>query len=228
MSSVLSYDTVKTKAAERAQTPPEEIANAVSHGIGFVACLVAAPSLIEAAVRHGGSATVIGASVFAVTAALLYLSSTIYHALPHGETKELFDMIDHSAIFLLIAGSYTPFLLGALRGTIGWILFGVIWILALCGVTMKMRRGVRNKLLSTALYIGMGWLVVVAARPLLLHVPLNGLLLLLAGGIAYTAGTAFYLAKHVPYCHFVWHLFVLAGTTCHYMAVFWYAAPVGK
>jgi hemolysin III len=112
---------------------------------------------------------------------------------------------------------------------VGWILLGVVWLLAIFGVIMKMRRGVRNRVLSTALYIGMGWLVVVAARPLLMNVPTNGLLLLLAGGIAYTGGVVFYLAKHVPYCHFVWHLFVLAGTTFHYLAVFWYAAtPVMK
>lgn len=209
---------------KRIQSSGEEIANAVSHGAGATAALVGAPFLIVAAVRHGGAANVVGATVFAVTAALLYLASTIYHSLPRGRTKELFEVLDHGAIYLLIAGTYTPFTLGVLRGAMGWTLFGLIWGLAVFGVILKSVQGIRNPVFSTGLYIVMGWLILIAARPLWLHVPRPGLMLLASGGIAYTAGVAFYAAKRMPYGHMVWHLFVLTGTVCHYFAVLWYAA----
>lgn len=202
----------------------EEMAHYLSHGVGFLAALVGAPFLIEAALRHGGAAAVVGASVFAVTAALLYLSSTIYHAMPPGRSKEVCEVVDHAAIYLLIAGTYTPFTLGVLRGTLGWTLFGLVWTIAVVGVVLKSIHGVRYPKLSVALYVGMGWLMVIAARPLYLRLPLPGLLWLAGGGVAYTVGVAFYLDKQRRFGHFVWHLFVLTGTACHFFAVLWYAA----
>jgi hemolysin III len=209
---------------ERLPSLGEEIANSVSHGIGFVAALVATPFLLIAAARRGGSLAIAGASIFAATVLVLYLASTIYHALPHNKAKRLFRILDHSAIFLLIAGTYTPFTFGVLRGSWGWTLFGVVWGLAVLGITMKTMAGLRYPRLSTVLYIGMGWLALIAIRPLWLHVPLAGWLWLIAGGVAYTAGVAFFAAERVRYSHLVWHLFVLLGTVCHFVAVLWYAA----
>ena len=202
----------------------EERAHYLSHAVGFVGALIGAPFLIEAALRHGGAAAVVGASVFAVTAALLYLSSTVYHAMPPGKPKEVCEVVDHAAIYLLIAGTYTPFTLGVLRGTLGWTLFGLVWTIAVVGVVLKSIHGVRYPKLSVGLYIGMGWLMVIAARPLYLRLPLPGLLWLIGGGVAYTVGVAFYLDKKHHFSHFVWHLFVLTGTACHFFAVLWYAA----
>ena len=202
----------------------EEIANSVSHGVGFLAALVATPFLIAAAARRGDSAAVVGASVFAATTAVLYLASTLYHALPKNKAKQIFRVIDHSAIFLLIAGTYTPFTLGVLRGAWGWTLFGLVWSLAILGIVLKSVSGIGYPRLSTALYVGMGWLALIAIRPLWVHVPVAGWLWLIAGGLAYTSGIAFYAAERVRYGHFVWHVFVLMGTVCHFFAVLWYAA----
>lgn len=207
----------------RPQSLGEEIANSISHGVGFVAALVVFPVLVLSALQHGTSA-VVGATIFATTMSLLYLMSTIYHALPENRAKDVFQILDHGAIYLLIAGTYTPFTLGVLRGAWGWTLFGVIWGLALFGVVAKSMGGIRYRRLSTALYLAMGWLVVVAAKPLMLHVPNWGLFWLAAGGVAYTAGVGFYVARRMRYAHFLWHLFVLAGTTCHVVAVLNYAA----
>lgn len=211
-------------ALERVQSLGEEIANSVSHGVGLMAALVAAPVLVLDAFQRGGAATVLGAAVFAVTMVLLYLTSTLYHALPQNKAKRVFRALDHGAIFLLIAGTYTPFTLGVLRGTWGWTLLGLVWSLAVAGVILKAVGRLRYPVLSTCLYLGMGWLVLIAVRPLWLHIPMAGLLWLLAGGIAYTAGVAFFAAERLRYNHFVWHLFVLAGTACHFFAVLWYAA----
>jgi hemolysin III len=201
----------------------EEIANCVSHGVGLLLALVATPFLVLAAARRGGAVAIVGASVFAGTVVVLYLASTLYHALPRNNAKRVFRIIDHSAIFLLIAGTYTPFTLGALRGAWGWTLFGVVWGLAVLGVTLKAVGGMRYPRVSTSLYIGMGWLALIAIRPLWLHVPVAGWLWLIAGGLAYTGGIAFYAAERVRYGHFVWHVFVVIGTTCHFFAVLWHA-----
>lgn len=214
-------DVVST--GERVPSLGEEIANSVSHAVGLLAALVATPFLVLAAARRGGSVATIGASVFAATVVVLYLASTLYHAVPRNTAKRVFRVIDHSAIFLLIAGTYTPFTLGVLRGPWGWTLFGLVWSLAILGVTSKCVGGIRHPRLSTVLYVGMGWLVLIAVRPLWVLVPVAGWLWLLAGGVAYTAGIAFYAAERVRYGHFVWHLFVLAGTVCHFCAVLWYA-----
>ncbi len=209
------------------QSPGEEIANSVSHGVGLLAAVAAAPILIVGAVQRGGATGVIGASVFAFTVGLLYLTSVLYHALPANRAnraKQVFQVLDHGAIFLLIAGTYTPFTLGVLRGAWGWSLLGLVWSLALVGVVLKATSGVRYPRLSMSLYLAMGWLILIAIKPLWLLMPTEGILWLLAGGIAYTAGAAFYAAERLRYNHFVWHLFVLAGTACHFVAVLRYAA----
>src|SRR4029453_5876217 len=202
----------------------EEIANSVSHGIGLLAALATTPFVVLAAARRGSAVAVIGASVFAGTTVVLYLASTLYHALPRSRAKRVFRVLDHSAIFLLIAGTYTPFTLGVLRGVWGLTLFGIVWGLAALGITLKSVGGIRYPRLSTMLYLGMGWLALIAIRPLWGYVPAAGWLWLIAGGLAYTAGIAFYAADRVRYGHFVWHLFVLVGTVCHFFAVLWYAA----
>src|SRR4249920_3811287 len=156
-------DTVST--TNREPSLGEEIANSVSHGVGFLLALVATPFLVVAAARRGDSAAIVGASVFAATTAVLYLASTLYHALPRNKAKHVFRVIDHSAIFLLIAGTYTPFTLGVLRGTWGWTLFGLVWSLAILGIVLKSVGGIGYPRLSTALYVGMGWLALIAIRP---------------------------------------------------------------
>jgi hemolysin III len=196
----------------------------VSHGVGFLAAGAATPFLLLAAARRGDPIALVGASVFAGTVLVLYLASTLYHALPRNRARRVFQILDHSAIFLLIAGTYTPFTLGVLRGPWGWTLFGLIWALAVVGVTLKCVGGIRYPKLSTALYVAMGWLALIAIRPLWLRVPLEGWLWLIAGGLAYTAGIAFYAAERVRYGHLVWHVFVMTGTVCHFFAVLWYSA----
>lgn len=207
----------------RVQTLGEEIANSISHGVAALAALVGLPFLVAVALPHGAAA-VVGASVFAATAILLYLSSTLYHALPPGRGKGVFKVLDHSAIFLLIAGTYTPFTLGVLSGAWGWTLLGLVWGLAIFGIVSKSLGRMRHPIFSTALYVTMGWLIVIAIRPLWLRMPGPGLAWLVAGGLAYTAGVAFYAAPRLRYAHFVYHLFVVAGTACHYVAVYRYAA----
>ena len=209
---------------ERTQSPGEEIANSVSHGVGLLAAIAAAPVLVLSAVRHDDTARIVGASVFAATMVLLYLTSTLYHAMPTNRAKRVFRVLDHAAIFLMIAGTYTPFTLGVLRGTWGWALFGVVWGLALAGVVLTAAGGVRYPKLRMCLYLAMGWLILVAVKPLWLRMPSWGLFWLFAGGIAYMAGVVFYAAKRVGYNHFVWHLFVITGTACHFIAVLRFAA----
>jgi hemolysin III len=209
---------------ERTQSPGEEIANSISHGVAFLAAVAAAPVLVLSAARHDGAARIAGASVFAAAMVLLYLTSTLYHALPRNRAKRVFQVLDHAAIFLMIAGTYTPFTLGVLRGTWGWTLLGLVWGLALAGVVLTAAGGVRYPKLSTGLYLAMGWLILVAVKPLWLRMPSSGLIWLGAGGIAYTVGVVFYAANRVRYSHFVWHLFVITGTTCHFFAVLRFAA----
>jgi hemolysin III len=219
----MTFNAVAHALAERSQSSGEEIANAVSHGVGLLLAVVAAPALVVATVQRGGVTEIIAASIFGVTMVLVYLTSTLYHALPMNRAKRLFRILDHGAIFLLIAGTYTPFTLGPLRGTWGWTLFGLVWGLALAGIVFKAVGGVRYPKFSTCLYIAMGWLVIVAIEPLRLNMPTTGFSWLLAGGVAYTAGVAFFAPKRFRYSHFVWHLFVIAGTACHFAAVLWYA-----
>jgi hemolysin III len=212
-------------ASKRAQSRGEEIANSLSHGFALIAALVATPLLIQHAMQQGDAGFIAGASIFAATMVLLYGASTLYHALPVGRAKHVFRVIEHSAIFLLIAGTYTPFTLGVLRGAWGWTLLGLVWGLAVAGVLLKALNRMAHPILSTGLYLLMGWLIVIAAQPLSARLPLSGLLWLIAGGLAYTLGVIFFaLDSRLRYGHFIWHLFVMAGTTCHYFAVLWYAA----
>ncbi len=209
---------------ERPQSPGEEIANSVSHGVGFVAALAVAPPLVMLAVQRGDAAGIVGTSVFVAALLALYLVSTIYHALPANRAKSVFQLLDHGAIYLLIAGSYTPFTLGVLRGPWGWTLFGIVWSLALAGILLKSVWGVAHPRLSTALYLAMGWCALVAIVPLWQRVPAWGLFWLLAGGLAYTVGVVFFSSDgRVRFNHFRWHLFVLAGSGCHVVAVAGYA-----
>ncbi len=212
---------------ERIQSLGEEIANSVTHGVGALAAMAALPVVIVMAVPRGASA-VVGSAVFGATMILLYVTSTLYHALARNRAKKVFRVLDHSAIFLLIAGTYTPFTLGVLRGAWGWTLFGIVWALAVTGVALTGSLGVRLPRLSTVIYVAMGWLIVVAIRPLIAHLPRPGLEWLVAGGVAYTAGAAFYAWKRLRYHHAVWHLFVLAGSCCHCVAVARYAAPLAR
>ncbi|MHC4535217.1 MAG: PAQR family membrane homeostasis protein TrhA [Planctomycetota bacterium] len=208
---------------DRTQSPGEEIANSVSHCAGFMAAVAVTPVLVLSAVQRGGAAGIVGASVFAFTMMLLYITSALYHILPRNRAKRVFHILDHGAIYLLIAGTYTPFTLGILRGAWGWTLFGLVWGIAVVGVVLKSIGGVKYKRLSTLLYLAMGWLIIIAIKPLWLNMPSRGLFWLAAGGGAYTAGVGFYAAKRIRYAHFVWHLFVIAGTVCHFIAVLRYA-----
>lgn len=207
------------------QSQGEELANCLSHGLALFAALVGSPYLIVQATRRSDAAFVIGVTVFCATTMVLYFASTLYHALPEGRAKRVFRVIDHASIFLLIAGSYTPFTLGVLRGAWGWSLFGVVWGLALAGIVLKSFGRASHPVFSTGLYLLMGWLVVIAVDPLFARMPVAGLLWLLAGGLCYSAGVAFFaMDTRLRYGHLIWHLFVMAGTTCHYLAVLWYAA----
>lgn len=216
---------VMTKTAEprRALTKGEEIANSVTHGAGLVASLVAFPFLVVAASRRFGAAEVLGFSVFAASLVALYLISTLYHALRPSRAKQVLQKLDHTAIYLLIAGSYTPFTLGVLRGPWGWTLLSLVWAIAGTGIALEFAFGKKVHKVAVGLYVAMGWLVVVAAKPLLASVPWPGLAWLVAGGLLYTGGIAFYGAKRVRYAHAVWHLFVLAGSTCHFIAILGWA-----
>ncbi len=208
---------------ERAQTVREELCNALSHGIGFLLAVASLPILVDFAVEHS-AASVVGACVFSVTMMLLYLTSCLYHALPVGRAKALFNKLDHLAIYVFIAGSYTPFALGALHGAWGWTLFGLVWGIALLGVLLKSFNFLRHPLWSTGLYIAMGWLVLIAAGPLIDRLAFNGIALLVAGGVSYTVGALFFLLdSKLRFAHFVWHLFVLGGSTCHFFAALWHA-----
>ena len=209
---------------ERPRSLGEELANSISHGFGLILALVAVPVLVTAALRVGKASFVVGVSVFGASMVVLYLASTLYHSLTHERAKQVARAIDHSAIFLLIAGSYTPFTLGVLRGPWGWTLLGIVWGLAVIGLTLKAIGGTRQKWIAIGLYLAMGWLALVAIKPTLTLIPLPGVLLILAGGAAYTGGLGFFAAHRLRYNHFIWHLFVIAGTTCHFFAVLWYAA----
>ena len=208
---------------KRAQSVAEEIANSVSHGVGFLAAVAVSPVLVVSAVQRDSAAGIVGASVFAFTMVLLYITSTLYHTFPRNKAKRVFQILDHGAVFLLIAGTYTPFTLGVLRGAWGWTVFGLVWGIAVVGVILKSIGGVKYKRLSTILYLAMGWLIIIAVKPLWLNMPSRGLFWLAAGGVAYTAGVGFYAAKRIRYAHFGWHLFVIAGTACHFIAVLRYA-----
>lgn len=197
----------------------EELANTITHGAGALASLIAGVVLIVLAGLSGDVWQIISVAVFSISLVLLYSASTIYHGTPAGRTKDQLKILDHCAIFILIAGTYTPFTLISLRGTWGWSLFGIVWGLAIAGVILKLIFTTRYKLLSTLIYIAMGWIIVVAIVPLMQAVSPAVLAWLVAGGVAYTAGTLFYHQRRIPYAHAIWHVFVIAGSTSHVIAV---------
>jgi hemolysin III len=200
--------------------PLEEIANAITHGIGLLLSIAGFVVLLVLAALRGTAWHIVACSIYGATLICLYTASTLYHAVISPRVKRALRIFDHSAIYLLIAGTYTPFLLVSLRGPWGWSLFGVVWGLALAGVLFKFWFVERFAMLSTAVYIAMGWLVLIAAKPVITHLSLTAIIWLLAGGLAYTGGVIFFAAKRIPYSHAIWHLFVLAGSICHYFAVF--------
>jgi hemolysin III len=205
----------------------ETIANSVTHGLGFAASLFALPLLIVSSMRNGDALQVTGAATFGLSLILLYAASTVYHSFPESPSTRLFRVIDHSAIFILIAGSYTPFMLGPMRGPLGYWMLAGVWTMALAGVLMKTLRGFGHPALTWVPYIAMGWLCTLAAKPMIERIGMTGIWWLLAGGLCYTGGVIFYATDHrVRYGHAVWHLFVLAGSTCHFFAVLWHSGRV--
>ena len=208
-----------------AYTAREELANSLTHGLGALLSVAGLVLLVVFAARHGDAWHVVSTAIFGTTLVLLYTASTLYHSLRGERLKQRLQKFDHAAIFLLIAGTYTPFVLVPLRGPWGWSLFGIVWGLAIVGVALKFWFAGRFKLVSTLIYIGMGWLVVIAIKPLMAALPAGGVKLLVAGGLCYTGGAVFYLWKRLPYHHAVWHLFVLGGSACHWAAVFCYVVP---
>ncbi|MFA5976370.1 MAG: hemolysin III family protein [Elusimicrobiota bacterium] len=208
----------------RDQSSGEEIANSISHGIGLLAALIGIPFLLQQTARTGDRVFLVANSIFLSTIVLLYLTSTLYHALPKGKAKHVFRITEHIAIFYLIAGTYTSFTLGILRGPWGWTFFGLTWALALMGVVLKLTSGVRHPVISTTHYLLMGWVIVIAVRPLWLRLSHMEFVWIFLGGLAYTGGVVFYaLDSRMRYSHFIWHLFVMTGTVLHYFAVYWYA-----
>lgn len=206
-------------AAEPHYSFGEEIANSVTHGAGAVAAIAGVAVLAVEAAQRGGPLHVVATGVFGATLLMLYTASTLYHSVSAPRAKAVLRRLDHIAIYLLIAGTYTPFTLVTLRGRWGWWLFGIIWGCAAVGIILRTTVGARWRILPVCLYVAMGWVVVVAIRPLVATVSMGSLILLVCGGLAYTAGIAFYGWRRLPYSHAIWHLFVLAGSTLHYFAV---------
>ena len=204
----------------------EEVANSVTHGLGAALSVTALVLLAVYSARSGDPWRIVSFSIYGTTLTSMYLSSVLYHGFQRPRIKNVFRCLDHSAIYLLIAGTYTPFTLVNMRGGWGWTLFGLIWTLAVAGLVMTALRIARSRTLSSLVYIGMGWLVVVAVRPLLDSIAPGGIAWLLAGGLAYTLGVCFYVWKRLPYNHAIWHLFVLGGSVCHFFAVWFYVLPV--
>jgi hemolysin III len=218
-------NTLTTENNKRPYNLGEEIANSITHGIGAGLAIAALVILVVSAARLGDPWRVVSFSIYGASLILMYLASTLYHALHHAGAKHVFKILDHSAIYLLIAGTYTPFTLVSLRGAWGWTLFGIIWGLAITGIVFKAIFIEKNKKLSLVIYILMGWLIIIAIRPMLATVALGGMLWLAAGGVLYTGGVIFYRLKSIKYMHAVWHLFVLGGSICHFFAILFYVAP---
>jgi hemolysin III len=210
---------VTTRTREHSYTFGEELANSLTHGVGALLAVGGLVWLVTLAAVRGDAWHVVACSIYGAAMVALYTASTLYHAIPSPRAKRVLQVIDHTAIYLLIAGTYTPFTLVSLRGPWGWSLFGVVWGLAVTGIVLEIATSRRWPAVSIALYVAMGWVVVVATRPLLAALPPAGLALMVAGGLAYTGGLGFYAWKRLPYGHTVWHLFVLAGTVLHFFAV---------
>ena len=210
----------------RPPTLGEEIANSITHGIGAALSVAGLVVMVVIAALRGSALHITACAIYGASLVLLYISSTIYHALAENRAKRVFLILDHASIYVLIAGTYTPFALVTLRGAWGWSLFGAVWTLCVCGVVFKSLWVDHLRGLSTTVYVLMGWCGIVAFRPLLRALPWTGFLWLLAGGLAYTGGVAFFASRR-RYAHFIWHLFVLAGSLCHFWAVYRYVLPAG-
>jgi hemolysin III len=202
----------------------EEIAHSITHGLGVVLSIAGLAALVSVAMPSGVRA-VVASSIFGATLILLYVASTLYHSIPFPRAKPVLRVLDHSAIYLLIAGTYTPFTLVSLRGAWGWGLFAGIWALALAGIALEVTPLRRLRKLAIGLYLAMGWLILIALKPLSQMVPPAGIVLLFLGGISYSAGVIFYVWRRLPYHHAVWHLFVLLGSALHFFSVLLYALP---
>lgn len=209
--------------SEKHYTVGEEVANAITHAVGVVLSVVALILLVVYASFEGDAWRIVGVSIFGSALILLYMASTLYHALPQPSLKRIMRILDHSAIYVLIAGTYTPFLLGIMRSTWGWVLFGVLWGAAVAGIVFKLFCIGRFDKISTLFYVAMGWAIVVAIKPAVELVPVGGMVLMLIGGLAYMGGVIFYLWDRLPYNHAIWHLFVLAGSATHFAAIFAFA-----
>jgi hemolysin III len=209
-------------------TPKQELANSLTHGIGTALVTAAAAVLITLACFRGNVWHIVSFSIYGATLLILYLVSTLYHSLKSARAKRIFEILDHSAIFLVISGTYTPFLLVTLRGPWGWSLFGVVWGISIGGIIYKIRYTGRHRVVSTFIYIGMGLLMLVAIKPLLAALSTGGLVLLALGGFCYIFGTIFYHGNKLVYSHAIWHLFVLAGSLFHYFAIYFYVLPHGR
>jgi hemolysin III len=207
------------------QTRCEEIANSVTHGMGLALSLAGLAVLVTLAALRGTAWHIVSCAVYGATLVILYAASTLYHSVRGPRVKRVLRILDHSAIYLLIAGTYTPFALVTLRGAWGWSLFGVVWGMALVGILWKIWFVDRFVVVSTTVYLLMGWLAVIAAKPLLAALPAGGIAWILAGGLCYTAGVVFFGWKKLPYAHTVWHVFVVTGSVCHFLAVLLYVIP---
>lgn len=217
---------MSTKTSLRRYSVGEEVANSVTHGIGLVLAIAGLAVLTSFASRFGDVWHLVSCVVFSITLIIQYTFSTLYHSIQLPKTKHVMRILDHSAIFFLIAGTYTPFMLVNLRGAWGWTLFGVIWTLAILGVLFQVTLLRKWKRLSLIIYISMGWAIIVAFRPMLNNVDTGGLVLLLLGGLAYTSGVFFYVWKNLPYQHAIWHGFVLLGSILHFFAILFYVVPL--
>lgn len=203
----------------------EEIAHAITHGLGIVLSIVGLTVLVARAALYGGPLHIVAASVFGATLVLMYTASTLYHSIPLPRAKRVLRVIDHSLIYLLIAGTYTPFTLVTLGGRWGWSLFALIWALAVAGIAFKILATGRFEKVSLAIYLGMGWCGILAIEPLWKNLAPGGIALVLAGGLVYSVGVAFYVWERLRYHHAIWHLFVLAGSVLHFFAVLLYVVP---
>jgi hemolysin III len=213
---------------ERRYSPGEEIAHSVIHGVGIVLAIAGLAVLAAFSSLHGTAAHIVGCSVFGTTLILLYTTSTLYHSIPLPRAKTVLRALDHSAIFVLIAGTYTPFSLVSLRGPWGWSLLGVIWSLAILGIVVRVRGGRKSNAAAVGFYIAMGWTVLLVIKPLAANVAPGGVFLLALGGVVYTAGAAFYLWRRLPYHHAIWHAFVLLGSILHFFAILFYVIPLAS
>lgn len=203
----------------------EEIAHAVTHGIGALLSIAGLAVLVSFSVLYGDAWHIVSSSIYGFTLIVLYSASTLYHAIPAPDIKRILQKVDHAAIYLLIAGTYTPFTLINLRGPWGWSLFGIVWSIAIFGIIVELVLPRRLEWLSLSLYLGMGWAIMVAIVPMLENVDTGGLVLLLLGGLCYSLGVIFYVRKQMPYHHAIWHVFVLAGSILHFFAVLYYVIP---